>query len=104
MESGWAYDALNLRLGSSTVSGQKPKKSQMKSRIVCSGLCLLIKASVQLGAASFQGLGDLPGGTFGSAALAISADGLTVVGGSQSALGYESFRWRSSSGMIGLGD
>ena len=67
--------------------------------------------------ASFQGLGDLPGGTFGSTALDVSADGSTVVGNShiigkyEPAPGYintrdtvEAFRWTQKSGMQGLGD
>jgi probable HAF family extracellular repeat protein len=54
-------------------------------------------------APSFMGLGDLPGGTFASSATAISADGTTVVGSSQSANGTEAFRWTAAGGMIGLG-
>jgi probable HAF family extracellular repeat protein len=55
--------------------------------------------------ASFQSLGYLPGGTFlSSSAYAVSADGTTVVGTSQSSNGLEAFRWTARSGMIGLGD
>jgi len=54
--------------------------------------------------ASFQGLGDLPGGIFSSGAAAVSADGSTVVGAGNSASGQEAFRWTSASGMVGLGD
>ncbi|RME68265.1 MAG: PEP-CTERM sorting domain-containing protein [Verrucomicrobia bacterium] len=50
------------------------------------------------------GLGDLPGGSFFSVASAVSADGTTIVGGSDSADGTEAFRWTSTGGMIGLGD
>jgi len=53
--------------------------------------------------ASFQGLGDLPGGSFVSAFNGISADGSVVVGNSRSERGYEAFRWTSSAGMVGLG-
>ncbi|MHC4500768.1 MAG: SUMF1/EgtB/PvdO family nonheme iron enzyme, partial [Planctomycetota bacterium] len=52
--------------------------------------------------ASFQGLGDLDGGAFASEAYDVSADGLVVVGRSQSALGWEAFRWTESTGMVGL--
>lgn len=52
----------------------------------------------------FQGIGDLTGGGVRSAAQAISADGTTVVGESESASGPEAFRWRAAGGMIGLGD
>lgn len=53
---------------------------------------------------SFLPLGALkPGGT--SAAFALSADGTTIVGASESAnSAYEAFRWTRSEGMIGLGD
>lgn len=63
--------------------------------------------------ASFQGLGDLPGGTFSSTALDVSADGSTVVGSSviepvpEDMLGEdtsEAFRWTEDGGMQGLGD
>jgi probable HAF family extracellular repeat protein len=54
--------------------------------------------------ATFQGLGDLPGGTFDSRAHGISADGSTVIGSSMSASGTEAFRWTLGGGMIGLGD
>ncbi len=52
----------------------------------------------------FQGLGDLPGGSFESRASAISGDGSTVVGQSRSSSGQEAFRWRLASGIVGLGD
>ena len=52
----------------------------------------------------FMGLGDLPGGDFGSGAYAVSADSSVVVGSSKSASGYEAFRWTQGSGMVGLGD
>jgi probable HAF family extracellular repeat protein len=50
------------------------------------------------------GLGDLPGGSFWSRAIAVSADGTVVVGGSNSASGDEAFRWTAAGGMEGLGD
>ena len=53
-------------------------------------------------AGSFTGLGDLPGGSFGSYARA--TDGVYVVGGSYSALGEEAFYWTQAGGMIGMGD
>ena len=67
--------------------------------------------------ASFQGLGDLPGGTFSSTAYDVSADGSTVVGSSRIIGKYEpfpgeiiteetseAFRWTQEDGMQGLGD
>ena len=50
------------------------------------------------------GLGDLSGGAFDSAALAVSANGRVVVGVSQSASGPQAFRWTAETGMVGLGD
>lgn len=55
-------------------------------------------------AASFRGVGFLPGGeTNYSTPWAISADGLVVVGESGSANGGEAFRWTEATGMVGLG-
>jgi len=54
-------------------------------------------------AASFQGLGFIPGGTF-SWAYDVSINGLVVVGYSQSiSSNREAFRWTASGGMQGLG-
>jgi len=52
---------------------------------------------------TFQGLGDLPGGSFLSNASDVSADGSVVVGQGRSASGREVFRWTSGGGMVGLG-
>ena len=57
--------------------------------------------------ASFQGLGDLPGGLFSSSPHGVSANGSVVVGESKSAAGGgygEAFRWTLSTGMVGMGD
>lgn len=55
-------------------------------------------------AASFTGLGDLPGGRFFSQALGVSADGSVVVGrgNSSSSLGDEAFIWDETNGMRSL--
>lgn len=58
--------------------------------------------SSALFAQSFQGLGDLPGGTVASLAMDVSADGKVVVGLSNSG-GPQAFRWTASGGMKGLG-
>ncbi|MEK6801410.1 MAG: putative Ig domain-containing protein [Nitrospirota bacterium] len=58
-------------------------------------------------AVSFQGLGDLPGGTTASFAAGISADGNVVVGVGNYNNGFageEAFRWTSAAGIVGLGD
>lgn len=54
-------------------------------------------------AAAFQGVGDLAGGSFSSAARGVSADGRIVVGSSVSDLGTESFRWEDGV-LTPLGD
>jgi probable HAF family extracellular repeat protein len=54
-------------------------------------------------AASFRGLGILPGET-SSQAYGVSSDGFVVVGESSSSAGEEAFRWTSGSGMVGLGN
>ncbi len=67
--------------------------------------CQAFPAGARAGTdASFQGLGDLAGGAFGSFAFAVSGNGLVVVGSSQSASGLEAFRWTAAGGMVGLGD
>ncbi|MCP4247568.1 MAG: HAF repeat/PEP-CTERM domain-containing protein, partial [bacterium] len=56
--------------------------------------------------ASFQGLGDLPGGSVFSLAQGVSADGSVVAGISESSTstpGWEAFRWSVCDGMGGLG-
>ena len=66
--------------------------------VLWSGFCSVVSA-----APSFQGLGDLPGGTFYSQAYGVSADGRVVVGVSNSASGSEAFRWENGV-MTGLSD
>ncbi len=53
--------------------------------------------------AVFFPLGDLPGGIHYSRALAVSADGKTVVGESSSINGGEAFQWKAGT-MAGIGD
>ena len=53
--------------------------------------------------ASFQGLGDLPGGYTETIARDVSADGSAVVGTSWSSSGCEAFRWTQETGIVGLG-
>lgn len=65
--------------------------------------CIWGLPSFTWGQATFQGLGDLPGGPFESAGFGVSADGRVVVGYSLSGLGYEAFRW-SNGTITGLGD
>lgn len=99
-----------------TAKAELPMRLDRETR-VSARLCLLAAArasslvvivlgcSSPLDAAtfSFTPLGDLPGGTFQSLALAISADGSTVVGAGQSATGRMAFRWTTELGMAELG-
>lgn len=54
-------------------------------------------------AATFSGLGDLPGGNYLSYGLGASADGSVVVGRASPVVGDEAFRWTLADGMVGLG-
>jgi uncharacterized membrane protein len=78
-----------------------------KSRHLITILILIILCfgnAKQSLAASFQGLGDLPGKRFSSEALDISGDGSTVVGSSSSFRdGHEAFIWDQEHGMKTLG-
>jgi probable HAF family extracellular repeat protein len=55
-------------------------------------------------AASFLGLGDLPGGGFNSIASSLSSDGSIVVGYGTTSQGEQAFRWTKETGMVGLGN
>lgn len=50
------------------------------------------------------GLGDIPGSSFNSGAVAASFDGSIVVGTGSSVSGGEAFRWTISTGVVGIGD
>ncbi len=76
-----------------------------KKTVFVLGVLVFLQTMVAAGdTASFQGLGDLPGGYFSSSAYGVSADGLVVVGRSKSSSGTESFRWVANDGIVGLGD
>ena len=55
-------------------------------------------------AASFQGLGDFPDGSFDSGATGVSADGRVVVGSGTTASGQQAFRWTPGAGLVSLGN
>jgi probable HAF family extracellular repeat protein len=66
-------------------------------------ICLAVLLSFRhIQAASFQGLGDLAGGSFYSGASGVSADGSVVVGYGNSESGTEAFIWDSTKGMQSL--
>ena len=70
---------------------------------LCATLATQIAIAPYLQAASFIGIGDLPGGAFFSQAFGISSDGSTIVGQSESASGLQAFRWTEADGMVPLG-
>jgi probable HAF family extracellular repeat protein len=76
---------------------------QGKKTLVLWGL-LINFSIVNGGELELVPLGDLPGGTYSSAARAVSANGWVAVGQSSSAAGTEAFRWTEAGGMVGLGD
>jgi eukaryotic-like serine/threonine-protein kinase len=51
-------------------------------------------------AADFQGLGDLPGGSFVSTANGMSSNGKYVAGHSRTRKGFEAFRWSWDDGLV----
>jgi probable HAF family extracellular repeat protein len=73
-----------------------------RTRVVL--VLLLLLGATRAVASTLQPLGDLPGGDFYSSPSGVSADGSVVVGYSNSASGYEAFRWTAGGGIVGLGD
>lgn len=67
------------------------------------GIALFCAEAAYAGRASFLGLGDLPGGAFGSGAKGVSIDGSMVTGWSAGAGGQEGFVWSSRDGMQSVG-
>ncbi|MCH7603269.1 MAG: hypothetical protein IIB54_10920, partial [Planctomycetes bacterium] len=80
------------------------KNSARSSALTLVAMMLIATPSFAGTVPSFQGLGDLPGGSISSGAWGVSADGSVVVGVSSSTSGQEAFRWTSGGGMVGLGD
>jgi probable HAF family extracellular repeat protein len=61
-------------------------------------------AGSQASRATFEGLGFLDPNGFGPViAYGMSADGRVVVGQSNSPQGFQAFRWKASTGIVGLG-
>lgn len=83
------------------------KSRERVARGMLVGLVVLSAQSRQAiaGAPSFMGLGDLPGHEYRSFGYAVSADGTTVVGSSDSSTNQfvEAFRWTANTNMVGLG-
>jgi probable HAF family extracellular repeat protein len=71
--------------------------------MAASCIFVLVASSTMAATATFQGLGDLSGGSFSSLALDVSNDGSAVVGYGTTASGQQAFRWTQSTGMVALG-
>jgi probable HAF family extracellular repeat protein len=56
------------------------------------------------GGARLLALGELPAGASPARALAVTPDGLALVGAMTTPLGVEAFRWTAAAGMLPLGD
>jgi len=69
---------------------------------LCVALLLPVAAAGQNDPA-FYGLGDLPGGSVGSTATAVSTDAGTVVGHAEGSTGTQAVRWTEAGGLQGLG-
>lgn len=68
------------------------------------GACLFLMESTASAGPVFTGLGYLPDGGLRSAAMAVSADGTTIVGQADGGFGENAaFLWTLSEGMVGLG-
>src|SRR5215510_14161600 len=81
----------------------KGDDDDMRTRRTVLVATLVLLVGVGQSFADFIPLGSLPGGIFHSDARGVSADGMVVVGGSNSASGFEAFRWTAAGGMVGLG-
>lgn len=80
------------------------KNLKVKLSLVAS-LLLCNLSNLQAAQSTIEGVGDLSGGTFLSPAYAISGDGTTVVGTSNTLfVEAEAYKWTQSSGIQSIGD
>lgn len=105
-------DATESSPSRNTFSGKSLREADARSvcmrNVVCAGVVgLAVFSVVRVSAATFEGLGDLPGSDRFSAALGVSSDGSTVVGMSRSGASgarTEAFVWTRARGLEALGD
>lgn len=76
----------------------------MKKILIMAVGLFILELCQPTNAANFRGIGDLPGGTYGSQSLGVSDDGSTVVGSSIASLGQEAFIWDEEGGIRSLGE
>jgi probable HAF family extracellular repeat protein len=80
-------------------------KKEHRVKISLTTSLLLYNLSNLQADSTMEGVGDLPGGTFLSPAYALSGDGTTVVGTSNTLfVEAEAYRWTQSSGIQSIGD
>jgi len=72
-------------------------------RIFIAALLTSYTSIVSAAGYSFTPLGYLPGGTAGSEAFAVSADGSVIVGQTSSPNYLQAFRWTRQTGIVGIG-
>ena len=88
-----------------TIIGGSRPRCFVSGGVTLAALCALTYIPPADADTVFTGVGILEGGVYRvSRAQAVSADGMTVVGASQSGSGYEAFRWTFANGIVGLGD
>jgi probable HAF family extracellular repeat protein len=75
----------------------------MKNSLLFTTVLVLVLTATGF-AASFQGLGDLPGGAYKSEAYGISSDGSVVVGYSPGTTLQAAFRWTAEGGIVSVGN
>ena len=71
----------------------------MRYRQACIAFALGLSAATAAWGQSIRGVGDLPGGVFGSRAYGVSADGGVVVGESATGPFSTAFRWTAAGGI-----
>jgi len=93
------------RKGGPVLMGSPTMRSHIHPTNAMTLICLAGFSPACADAASFQGVGDLPGGFVSSDAQGVSADGQVVVGLSYSATSAnqpEAYRWTQAGGIVGL--
>jgi len=72
--------------------------------LTCNAQVTSIQKIISGTGSTFQALGDLPGGSFGSAAYSVSSDGSVIVGYGTTNNGTQACSWTQATGMVSLGN
>ena len=81
----------------------RPRFSMNRRAVLAFVSAMFLGAITATAGPSFQGLGELAGGSFNNLAFGTSADGTVIVGRGTSASGFEAFRWTLGGGVVGVG-